>query len=311
MACVCRRGQSFLWFLLSMAAATGSPPFSDKDRAVVEQYALDQLCKDAKVRSAVQDHEDMFGLPPQHQPYASSRRTRSAAVAFEEEKRNGKPPSATIVPLTFCNNAPKVELGLAGVFKPVAGKGTTSQSGKRIPQPAAAGSKGNRLQQPKQTQPVSSPQPYKVDQCTMKRQRVSPPRMVQPRFWAPSFHGQGSLTGMPLETNSGVRPIFPTQPPAQFVQPAWPDPVMLRKLAAGSAADLKKVIESEGGKEGKDQASAMKTSDNSSNAELIQRLQQTINQMGCTIETLAAKVSTMQDAIRHLETRNREPTLLS
>ena len=72
--------------------------------------------------------------------------------------------------------------------------------------------------------------------------------------------------------------------------------------AAGSAADLKKAMNPD------EETADARSKDTSSNTELVNTLQQTITQMGCTIEMLTAKVSTMQDAIRHLEAKNQPTT---
>ena len=167
-------------------------------------------------------------------------------------------------------NLNKVELGSAGVFQPVPSKrvpipekkSSASFPGHMFGAPA----KASRLQNVKSNATLPHPRPCKCnspapsaswrfifgeqrmsmgssgsvhllhevsqtnDACFTLLTSMFP--VAPPRFWCPSFRGQGALTGIPLDANSGVKPMFPSQPPAQFVQPSWPDPAMLRKLGA-------------------------------------------------------------------------------
>lgn len=258
---------------------------------MVERFALDQLVEDAKVPVCDQ-RDDPFGFGFVQSPASKTRRCRSAAFRNPDGTRGGHSDGrsddrATVVPLSFCRPTPKVQIGSSGMFKPVATKAKSTDPSNSMPRRNDAASV-QHLQPP-----VSNPRPVKggIDEQPSKRQRTSASRLVAPRFWVPSFRGQGSLTGIPLDSHSGVRPVFPSQPPAQFVQPSWPDPAMLKRLGAGSAADLQKATQQQARSQGKDDPGS---------AETLLSLQQTVSRMGCMVETLNAKVSAMQETIQQL-----------
>ena len=73
-----------------MAAAKSPFSVAPEDRELVEHYAIEQLCKDARVK-VVGEQESMFGVPSSQQPPAKTRRTRCAAVlASDNPKGNGE-----------------------------------------------------------------------------------------------------------------------------------------------------------------------------------------------------------------------------
>lgn len=279
---------------------------SAKDKEMIECFALDQLVEDAQVRTP---EEDMFAG---HNPQKKTRRCRAAAsreieeahrLAREERRKkfDAQADRTNIVPLGLSHNLNKVELGSAGVFQPVPSK--------RVPIPEkkssasfpghmfGAPAKASRLQNVKSNATLPHPRPCKSDEHGFKRQRTSPPRIAPPRFWCPSFRGQGALTGIPLDANSGVKPMFPSQPPAQFVQPSWPDPAMLRKLAKGSAADLLKATQADS----QSPLSPGSKGPTDNPVELLGTLQKTITKMGNMMEALNAKVAMMEDRLAEVE----------
>lgn len=284
---------------------------TENDRQIVRYFAMEQLYHDAQGRQLT-EQDDFFGFRPK-----KIRRCRAAAK-YMIACKNGDDDAveghdqATIMPIglkAMQKPAAKVKLG-AGIFRPVPFKASSEANDAA---PSGSGGRMTRASRLQSTQPpnrIEKPKPIKEENG--RKRRLSLPRVVPPRFWAPSFRGHGSLTGIPLDVNSGVKPMFPSQPPAQFVQPDWPDPTMLRKLAKGSAADL-----TQAPKAGAQPSSQLPFSPASIGeeafVELVNALHGKVTRMGCMLETLNARVSTLQDVMTSVPTQTipvAEPTLV-
>eukprot|EP00658_Telonema_sp_P-2_P071921 TRINITY_DN61128_c0_g1_i1.p1 TRINITY_DN61128_c0_g1~~TRINITY_DN61128_c0_g1_i1.p1 ORF type:complete len:294 (+),score=16.75 TRINITY_DN61128_c0_g1_i1:219-1100(+) len=281
----------------------GQIEVSPEDMDLIQQYALDQLVQDAQgLEKASQ------GVPLGTASGRKTRRCRSSTFVNPDGTRglfgdNAHESPATVVPLTFCNRRAKVQFGASGIFKPVATKKTaattTCATASNSHNNGGRQTQQSRLQKRTQSTPLQ-PTPTRslvTDDQGVKRQKVVTTKYVKPQYWVPSFRGQGSLTGIPLDANNGVCPSYPSQPPAEFIQPRWPDPKMLSKLAAGSAADLAKEMQN-----GKSHSvpSRVKQPESESAGDLM-TLRETINRMGNMMETLNAKVMEMQESINMLQ----------